>query len=79
MQDAASNLEVYQYNASLNVFVGQPMGAVGAPWMFDGIAAAPLSGGGATATAGGWRRSGARSHDLAMVGWARHWVALSPS
>jgi len=50
MQDAAGNFEVYQYNASLNAFVGNPMGAVGAPWVVDGIAADPPSGAG-TSTA----------------------------
>jgi hypothetical protein len=44
MQDAAGNFEVYQYNASLNAFVGNPMGAVGAPWVLAGIAADPLAG-----------------------------------
>jgi len=39
MQDAAGNFEVYQYNASLNAFVGNAMGAVGAPWVVNGIAA----------------------------------------
>src|SRR5262249_1172181 len=41
MQNATGNFEVYQYNAGLNAFVGNPMGAVGAPWVVDGIAAAP--------------------------------------
>ncbi len=45
MQDAAGDFEVYQYNASLNAFVGNSMGAVGAPWAVDGIAANPPSGG----------------------------------
>src|SRR5262245_23781593 len=44
MQDAAGNFEVYQYNASLNAFVGNSMGAVGAPWVVDGIAADPPTG-----------------------------------
>jgi hypothetical protein len=44
MQDAAGNFEVYQYNASLNAFVGNAMGAVGAPWVVDGIAANAPSG-----------------------------------
>jgi hypothetical protein len=39
MQDAAGNFEVYQHNASLNAFVGNAMGAVGAPWVVNGIAA----------------------------------------
>jgi hypothetical protein len=39
MQDASGNFEVYQYNASLNSFVGSAMGAVGAPWVVEGIAA----------------------------------------
>ena len=47
MQDAAGDFEVYQYNASQNAFVGTSMGAVGAPWVVDGIAADP-SGGGAS-------------------------------
>ena len=38
MQDAAGDFEVYQYNPSLNAFVGNSMGAVGAPWVVDGIA-----------------------------------------
>ena len=46
MQDAAGNFEVYQYNASLNAFVGNPMGAVGAPWVVDGIAGNSPSGSG---------------------------------
>src|SRR5262249_12270014 len=46
MQDAAGNFEVYQYNAGLNAFVGNAMGAVGAPWVLDGIAADPPSGAG---------------------------------
>jgi hypothetical protein len=50
MQDAAGNFEVYQYNASLNAFVGNSMGAVGAPWVVDGIAAnSPSSAGSSTA------------------------------
>lgn len=44
MQDAAGDFEVYQYNAGLNAFVGNAMGAVGAPWVVDGIAANPTSG-----------------------------------
>jgi hypothetical protein len=44
MQDAAGDFEVYQYNASLNAFVGNSMGAVGAPWVVDGIAADPPTG-----------------------------------
>src|SRR5262249_27866317 len=35
---------VYQYNANLNAFVGNSMGAVGAPWVVDGIAADPPAG-----------------------------------
>src|SRR5262249_59365205 len=50
MQDAAGNFEVYQYNAGLNAFVGNSMGAVGAPWVVDGIAADPPSSAG-TSTA----------------------------
>jgi len=48
MQDAAGNFEVYQYNASLNAFVGNSMGAVGAPWVLDGIAANSPSNAGAS-------------------------------
>jgi len=44
MQDASGNFEVYQYNASLNAFVGSAMGAVGAPWVVEGIAADPTTG-----------------------------------
>jgi hypothetical protein len=44
MQDAAGNFEVYQYNASLNAFVGNAMGTVGAPWVVEGISAAPATG-----------------------------------
>jgi hypothetical protein len=41
MQDVAGDFEVYRYNASLNAFVGNAMGAVGAPWVVDGIAGNP--------------------------------------
>ena len=51
MRDAAGDFEVYQYNASENAFVGTSMGAVGAPWVVDGIAADPPSGSGAAGSA----------------------------
>ena len=50
MQDAAGDFEVYQYNASLNAFVGNSMGKVGAPWVVDGIAANTSSGGATAAS-----------------------------
>ncbi len=50
MQDAAGDFEVYQYNASLNAFVGNSMGKVGAAWVVDGIAANTSSGGATAAS-----------------------------
>ena len=50
MQDAAGDFEVYQYNATLNAFVGNSMGTVGAPWAVDGIAAATPGGGASSAS-----------------------------
>jgi hypothetical protein len=44
MQDASGNFEVYQYNVSLNAFVGSAMGTVGAPWVVEAIAAASPTG-----------------------------------
>ena len=48
MQDAAGAFEVYQYVASENAFAGTSMGAVGAPWVVDGVAAEPPAGGAAS-------------------------------
>ena len=43
MQDAAGDFEVYRRDvASENAFAGTSMGAVGAPWAVDGIAANTL-------------------------------------
>ena len=42
MQDAAGDFEVYQYIPA-NAFDGSSMGAVGSPWVLDGIADPPGS------------------------------------
>ena len=43
MQDAAGDFEVYKYNSSEGAFDGSSMGAVGSPWVLDGIADPPGS------------------------------------
>ena len=50
LQNGSGVFEVYDYNAGTKSLSGTPMGAVGAPWVVDGIAAAPLSSGGAIET-----------------------------
>ena len=50
LQNGSGVFEVYDYNAGTESLSGTSMGAVGAPWVVDGIAAAPLSSGGAIET-----------------------------
>ena len=82
MQDAAGDFEVYQYNASLNAFVGNSMGTVGAPWVVDGIAADPRRAEAhrRRSSCRRWRRweAGRGQHCERSYGWCTT-VAANPS
>src|SRR5262249_56691134 len=67
---------VYQYNANLNAFVGNSMGAVGAPWVVDGIAADPPTA--STGSAGSTAQLVQAMAGFGCGGGAAHGVDTAP-